>query len=299
MTLFTALETLSKLTAPFIPFMAEDIYRNLVVKVDSNAPESVHLCDFPVANKNFIDSVVEEQMAIVLKAVVAGRAARNGANIKNRQPLPNMFVKNSGNLNEDFAKIIREELNVKAVELSDDVSEFTTYSFKPQLRTVGPKYGKYLNQIRKALSEVDGGLAMTELKAQGHIAFDFDGFEVTLAEEDLLIDSAKIEGYASVVDGDMTVVLDTNLTEELLEEGFVREIISKIQTMRKEAGFEVTDHIHFGYAGNDKVTEVIIKNLDLIQDETLINATKTEQIEGYSKNWNINGEMVDFVVAKA
>jgi len=299
MTLYTTLETLSRITAPFIPFMSESIYKNLVVNFDVNAPESVHLTDFPVANEQFINPNVEEQMAIVLKAVVAGRAARNGANIKNRQPLPNMFVKNAGKLTEDFAKIIREELNVKAVELVDDVSGFTTYSFKPQLRTVGPKYGKYLNKIRTALSAVDGTHAMEELKEQGHLAFNFDGFEVTLAEEDLLIDSAKMEGYASVVDGEMTVVLDTNLTEELIEEGFVREIVSKIQTMRKEAGFEVTDHIHFGYTGNDKIAAIIQANLGSIQDETLMESTKAELIEGYSKNWNINGEMIDFAVAKA
>ncbi len=299
MTLYTTLETLSRITAPFVPFMAEDIYRNLVVNFDKNAHESVHLTDFPVANEAYINAGVEEQMDIVLKAVVAGRAARNGANIKNRQPLPNMFVKNAGKLTEDFAEIIREELNVKAVELTDDVSNFTTYNFKPQLRTVGPKYGKYLNQIRTGLSEVDGTHAMNELKEQGHLAFDFDGFEVTLTEEDLIIESAKKEGYASVIDGEMTVVLDTNLTETLIEEGFVREVISKIQTMRKEAGFEVTDHIHFGYAGNDKVATIIQANLEEIQEETLIESTKAELIEGYTKNWNINGEMIDLSVAKA
>ncbi len=257
------------------------------------------MSDFPAADDTFINTDVEEQMEIVLKAVVAGRAARNGANMKNRQPLANMFVKYTGSLSEDFAEIIREELNVKAVELTDDVSKFTTYSFKPQLRTVGPKYGKYLNQIRTALAEVDGSLAMEELKGQGHLAFDFDGFEVVLKEDDLLIDNAKKEGFASVVDGEMTVVLDTNLTEELIEEGFVREVISKIQTMRKEADFEVTDHIRFGYAGNDKVAKVIEDNLTVIEEETLIESTTAELFEGYTKNWKINGEVVDFVVAKA
>ncbi len=299
MTLYTTLETLSRLCAPFVPFMAEDIYRNLVVNFDDKAPESVHLCDYPVADKVCIDALVEAQMEVVLKAVVAGRAARNGANIKNRQPLPNMFIKYNDELSETFAEIIREELNVKAVELTDDVSNFTTYSFKPQLRTVGPKYGKYLKQIRTALMEVDGTHAMDELNEQGHLAFDFDGYEVTLTKEDLLIDSAKMEGYASIVDGDMTVVLDTNLTDELIEEGFVREIISKIQTMRKEADFEVTDHIEFGYAGNDKIASIVEANQTVIEEETLINTTKAELFEGYSKNWNINGEKVDLVVKKA
>lgn len=299
MTLYTTLETLSRLCAPFVPFMAEDIYRNLVVNFDKEAPESVHLCDFPVVDEAAVDKGVEAQMEIVLKAVVSGRAARNGANIKNRQPLPMMYIKYSGELSEDFGGIIREELNVKAVELTDDVSGFTTYSFKPQLRTVGPKYGKYLNQIRTALVEIDGNHAMAELKEQGHLAFDFDGFEVTLAEEDLLIDSAKMEGFASVVDGEMTVVLDTNLTAELIEEGFVREIISKIQTMRKEADFEVTDHIVFGYSGNDKIAEIIKANQATIEAETLIEKTEVDLFEGYAKNWNVNGEKVDFVVKKA
>jgi len=298
MTLYTTLETLSRLCAPFVPFMAEDIYRNLVVNFNDQAPESVHLCDFPVVDEDCIDGNVEAEMEIVLKAVVAGRAARNGANIKNRQPLPQMYIKYKGQLDEAFADIIREELNVKAVDITDDVSGFTTYAFKPQLRTVGPKFGKYLNQIRKALSEIDGNHAMEELKTQGHLAFDFDGYEVALSEEDLLIESAQMEGFASVIDGEMTVVLDTNLTDDLIEEGFVREVISKIQTMRKEADFQVTDHISFGYAGNEKIAGIILANKELIMNETLTDTVSADLFEGYSKNWSINGEKVDFVVAK-
>ncbi len=298
MTLYTTLVTLAKVTAPFIPFMAEDIYQNLVVNFDAQAPESIHFCDFPVAETAMIKPKVEEQMELLLKIVVSGRSCRNGANIKNRQPLPTMFVKAEGDLDEQFAAIIRDELNVKEVQLVDDVSEFTTYEFKPQLRTVGPKYGKQLNQIREALANIDGNHAMEELKNQGHLSFDFDGVEVSLTEEDLLIESAKKEGYASDVDGNVTVVLDTNLTESLIEEGFVREIISKIQTMRKEAGFEVVDHIEFGLAGNEKIQELVQKNQAIIQEETLTDTIHNSLIEGYTKNWNINGETVDFVVAK-
>ncbi|WZL82089.1 isoleucine--tRNA ligase [Vallitaleaceae bacterium 9-2] len=298
MTLYTTLVTLAKVTAPFIPFMAEDIYQNLVVNFDAQAPESIHFCDFPVAEIAMIKPKVEEQMELLLKIVVSGRSCRNGANIKNRQPLPTMFVKAEGDLDEQFAAIIRDELNVKEVQLVDDVSAFTTYEFKPQLRTVGPKYGKQLNQIREALANIDGNHAMEELKNQGHLSFDFDGVEVSLTEEDLLIESAKKEGYASDVDGNVTVVLDTNLTESLIEEGFVREIISKIQTMRKEAGFEVVDHIEFGLAGNEKIQELVQKNQAIIQEETLTDTIHNSLIEGYTKNWNINGETVDFVVAK-
>mgnify|MGYP001402997288 FL=1 len=298
MTLYTTLVTLAKVTAPFIPFMAEDIYQNLVVNFDAQAPESIHFCDFPVAETAMIKPKVEEQMELLLKIVVSGRSCRNGANIKNRQPLPTMFVKAEGDLDEQFVAIIRDELNVKEVQLVDDVSAFTTYEFKPQLRTVGPKYGKQLNQIREALANIDGNHAMEELKNQGHLSFDFDGVEVSLTEEDLLIESAKKEGYASDVDGNVTVVLDTNLTESLIEEGFVREIISKIQTMRKEAGFEVVDHIEFGLAGNEKIQELVQKNQAIIQEETLTDTIHNSLIEGYTKNWNINGETVDFVVAK-
>lgn len=298
MTLHTTLVTLAKLCAPFIPFMAEDIYRNLVVSFDQEAMESVHFCDYPEYQDALINHSVEKQMETVLKVVVSGRACRNGANIKNRQPLAKMFVKVEEHLDENFLEIIREELNVKEVVMVEDVSEFTSYTFKPQLRTVGPKYGKYLNQIREFLSQVDGNHAMEELKLQGHLAIDFDGFEVTLTEEDLLIDSAKKEGYASDVDGPMTVVIDTHLTDELIEEGFVREIISKIQTMRKEADFEVVDHIVFGYANNAQLHEVIEKNKEVIAEETLIDEVISGMFEGYQKNWDINGKNIDLVIRK-
>ncbi len=298
MTLYTTLVTLSKVTAPFIPFMAEDIYQNLVVNLEKEARESVHFCDFPIADKALMNSDVEEQMELLLKIVVSGRSCRNGANLKNRQPLQTMYVMSEGNVDGRFAEIIRDELNVKEVKFVEDVREFTTYSFKPQLRTVGPKYGKQLNQIREALGNIDGNVAMDDLQKQGHLTFDFDGVEVILTEEDVLIESAKKEGYASDVDGDLTVVLDTHLTESLVEEGFVREIISKIQTMRKEAGFEVVDHIELAPLENEKIQKLIQKHEKVIQEETLTDTIHYTPVEGYEKQWNINGETVRFIVAK-
>ncbi len=298
MTLYTTLVTLSKVTAPFIPFMAEDIYQNLVVNLEKEARESVHFCDFPIADKALMNSDVEEQMELLLKIVVSGRSCRNGANLKNRQPLQTMYVMSEGNVDGRFAEIIRDELNVKEVKFVEDVREFTTYSFKPQLRTVGPKYGKQLNQIREALGSIDGNVAMDDLQKQGHLTFDFDGVEVILTEEDVLIESAKKEGYASDVDGDLTVVLDTHLTESLVEEGFVREIISKIQTMRKEAGFEVVDHIELAPLENEKIQKLIQKHEKVIQEETLTDTIHYTPVEGYEKQWNINGETVRFIVAK-
>ncbi len=298
MTLYTTLVTLSKVTAPFIPFMAEDIYQNLVVNLEKEARESVHFCDFPIADKALMNSDVEEQMELLLKIVVSGRSCRNGANLKNRQPLQTMYVMSEGNVDGRFAEIIRDELNVKEVKFVEDVREFTTYSFKPQLRTVGPKYGKQLNQIREALGNIDGNVAMDDLQKQGHLTFDFDSVEVILTEEDVLIESAKKEGYASDVDGDLTVVLDTHLTESLVEEGFVREIISKIQTMRKEAGFEVVDHIELAPLENEKIQKLIQKHEKVIQEETLTDTIHYTPVEGYEKQWNINGETVRFIVAK-
>lgn len=299
MTLYTTLVTLTKLSAPFVPFMAEDIYGNLVRNLDPNALESVHFCDFPQVHEHLINKSLEEQMDAVLKIVVAGRACRNNANIKNRQPLPMMYVKIDLQLDEDFADIIKEELNVKVANFVDDVRDFTTYNFKPQLRTVGPKYGKQLGQIKAALGGLEGNHAMDELKEQGHLAFDFEGVEVILTEEDLIIEAVKKEGFASDTDGMMTVVLDTNLTEELINEGFVREVISKIQTMRKEADFEVTDNIHFGYVCSERLATIIKANESLIQDETLTLTTQNDLFEGYTKSWDINGESAEFVVKKA
>lgn len=252
MTLYTALVTVSKTAAPLIPFMTEEIYQNMVCSVDKTAPESIHLCDYPVANKAYIDKQLETDMDEVLKIVVMGRSARNTANLKNRQPIGQMFVKAPHVLPVFYQEIIEEELNVKKVVFTDDVRDFTSYSFKPQLKTVGPKYGKQLGAIKKALLEVNGNEAMDTLNEAGALTFTFDGTEVVLTKEDLLIDTAQTEGYVSEGDNTITVVLDTNLTPELLAEGFVRELISKIQTMRKEAGFEVTDHILVYSKGNEK-----------------------------------------------
>ena len=298
MTLYTALVNVSKAAAPMIPFMTEDIYRNLVCSLDQNAPESVHLCDFPEVNEAQIDKGLEANMDEVLKIVVMGRACRNTANIKNRQPIGNMFVKAPFELPGFFSDIIREELNTKKVTFTEDVRDFTSYSFKPQLKTVGPKYGKLLGGIRKALSELDGNAAMDELKANNCLNLDIQGEEVVLLENDLLIDTAQIEGYESVQEGEITVVLDMNLTPELIEEGFVRELISKVQTMRKEAGFEVTDRILIYAAGNDRIEEILKKNTEEVQAEVLADHIILESVEGYVKEWNINGETVTMGVKK-
>ena len=298
MTLYTALVNVSKAAAPMIPFMTEDIYRNLVCSLDQNAPESVHLCDFPEVNEAQIDKGLEANMDEVLKIVVMGRACRNTANIKNRQPIANMFVKAPFELPGFFSDIIREELNTKKVTFTEDVRDFTSYSFKPQLKTVGPKYGKLLGGIRKALSELDGNAAMDELKANNCLNLDIQGEEVVLLENDLLIDTAQIEGYESVQEGEITVVLDMNLTPELIEEGFVRELISKVQTMRKEAGFEVTDRILIYAAGNDRIEEILKKNTEEVQAEVLADHIILESVEGYVKEWNINGETVTMGVKK-
>ena len=298
MTLYTALVTIAKTAAPMIPFMTEDIYQNLVVSIDKTAPESVHLCDFPVAKEEWIDTKLEEDMENVLKAVVMGRACRNNAAIKNRQPIGNMFIKAAFELGEFYQEIIREELNVKKVSFTDDVREFTSYTFKPQLRTVGPKYGKQLGGIQKTLASLDGNAAMDELKANGALKFMVGDVEVILAEEDLLIEMAQKEGYVSEADNYMTVVLDTNLTEELLEEGFVLEVISKIQTMRKDAGFEVTDHIKVSLCGNDKVSEIVLKNEKAVADKVLAEAITTNDTFAVSKEWNVNGENVMICVER-
>ncbi len=297
MTLYTALVTIAKAAAPMIPFMTEDIYRNLVCSIDASAPESVHLCDFPEVNEAWIDTKLEEDMEHVLKAVVMGRACRNTANIKNRQPIGNMFIKAPFELGEFYQEIIRDELNVKAVTFTDDVREFTSYTFKPQLRTVGPKYGKQLGGIQKTLASIDGNAAMDELKANGFIAFDVDGVEVKLAEEDLLIDITKKEGYVTEADNVATVVLDTNLTEELLEEGFVYEVISKIQTMRKDSDFEVMDHIKVYISGNDKVAGIVQKNEQAIGEKVLADEFVYAE-GGIAKEWNVNGENVTIGVEK-
>ena len=292
MTLYTALVTLCKAAAPMIPFLTEDIYQNLVRTVDKNAPESIHLCDFPEVNESMIDPELEASMDEVLKVVVFGRAARNTANIKSRQPIANMYIKAAKTLDDYFVDILRDELNVKNVEFKEDLSAFTAYSFKPQLRTVGPKYGKHLNAIKEYLANVDGNKAMSELKADGVIKFTADDTEIALAEEDLLIDVAKMDGYVTEGDNYVTVVIDTTLTPELIEEGYVREVISKIQTMRKDSDFQVTDRIKVYVTGNAKIAEVMEKNADEIKRVVLGDAFVMDAACDNSKEWNINGEKV-------
>ena len=298
MTLYTALVTICKAAAPMIPFMTEDIYQNLVRSNDANAPESIHLCDFPVVNKDHIDKKLEEDMEDVLDAVVMGRACRNEAAIKNRQPISRMYIKSDFTLSEFYQEIIEDELNVKEVVFTDDVRDFTSYTFKPQLRTVGPKYGKQLGGIQKHLAALDGNAAMDELNADGALKFDVDGVAVELTKDDLLIDMAQKEGYVSQEDNRMTVVLDTNLTPELVEEGFVYEIISKIQTMRKESGFEVTDHIRVSINGNDKLSEIAQKNKEAISGKVLADELTSGAEYGVSKEWNINGESAVIAVER-
>ena len=298
MTLYTALVTICKAAAPMVPFITEDIYRNLVCGIDKSAPESIHLCDFPEVKTEWIDKDLEKNMDEVLRIVVMGRACRNAANIKNRQPIADMFVKAPYKLDGYYQDIIRDELNVKAVSFTDDVRSFTTYSFKPQLKTVGPKYGKSLNGIRTYLAEVDGNAAMDELKEKGSLTFDVNGVSVVLSEEDLLIDMARTEGYVSDGDNEITVVLDTKLTPELIEEGFIREIISKIQTMRKEADFEVIDKIVVYCQGNDKIAELLTSHREAIQSEVLALEVRIGETKGYVKDWSINGEEVTLGVER-
>ena len=298
MTLYTALVTIAKTAAPMIPFMTEDIYQNLVRSIDKDAPESIHLCDYPEVNDAWIDKELEKDMDLVLQVVVQGRACRNAANIKNRQPLAQMYIKAGFELPEFFRDIIADELNVKRIDFTDDVSAFTSYTFKPQLRTVGPKYGKKLGQIKNYLSNVDGNQAMAQLKAEGRLTFDAAGETIELLEEDLLIDAAQTDGYVSDTEREVTVVLDTKLTPELIEEGFVRELISKVQTMRKEAGFEVMDHIAVSMAGNEKIEAVAKANENILKSEVLAEEISYDEAEGYTKQWNINGETVTLGVVK-
>ena len=298
MTLWTCLVNISKAAAPMIPFMTEEIYQNIVAGLDETAPRSIHFCDYPQAEESWINADLEESMKDVLGIVVQGRACRNTANMKNRQPLSKLYVKAPFTLTSFFTDIIRDELNVKEVVFTDDVSAFTSYSFKPQLRTVGPKYGKKLNFIRQYLTNIDGNAAMAELREKGSLTFDAEGLEVVLTEDDLLIDAAQTPGYVSNTEYDVTVVLDTNLNEELIEEGFVREIISKVQTMRKEAGFEVMDHIRLFFSGSDKIREIAQRNSEEIKSEVLAEELSFEEMKGYSKSWNINGEEVVLGVEK-
>ena len=298
-TLYTCLVTISKTAAPMIPFMTEEIYQNIARKVDANAPESIHLCRFPEVNEQFIDKDLEDKMGELLKVVVAGRACRNASNIKNRQPLAQMFIKADEKLDKFYTDIIADELNVKKAEFKDDISNLTTYTFKPQLKTVGPKYGKFLGKIQAALKELDGNKAMAELNENGVLKFPEIDPSIELAKEDLLISEEAEPGYVTNTNGNVTVVLDTNLTPELIEEGFVRELISKIQTMRKEAGFEVMDRISVGYSGNEKIKDIFERNKEEISHEVLADSIEEGVLsEGHEKEWNINGEKVSLSVKK-
>lgn len=288
--LYNALVTTAKTAAPMIPFMAESIYQNLVRNIDKTAPESVHLCDFPEVCENAIDKTLEENMESVLEIVVLGRSARNGSAIKNRQPLGCMYVKCDLALDSFYADIIKEELNIKTVDFTDQVDNFVSYSFKPQLKTVGPKYGKQLNDIRTALSLLDGNAAKAELDKNGEITLNLASGDVTLGTEDLLIEANQREGFFTVSDRGITVALDTTLTDELIEEGFVREIVSKIQTMRKEAGFNVTDHIKVTMCGSEKVIDIATRLAKSISVDTLADLIEIGDVDGYTKEWDINGE---------
>ncbi len=298
MTLYTALVTTAKASAPMIPFMAEDIYRNLVCNIDKSAPESIHLCDFPTVDEGAIDKTLEEDMKALLDIVVMGRAARNNSSLKNRQPLATMYVKTSHILSDFYLEIIEDELNIKSVKFVEDMSEFSSYTFKPQLKTVGPKYGKYLGAIRAWLSELDGNKAMAELTANGSIKLVVDGFEIVLCEDDLLIETKQKENYCSISDKYLSVALDTTLTEELIEEGYVNEIISKVQTMRKDSGFDVTDHIKVAISGNDKIAEYVKANEDAIAKVVLGDEFAYDITLEFSKEWDINGEKVTISVQK-
>ncbi len=298
MTLYTALVTISKTAAPMIPFMTEDIYQNLVRSIDKDAPESIHLCRFPVVDEKMIDRKLEEDMEQVLNAVAMGRACRNAAVIKNRQPIGKMYIKADLSLDSFYTDIIKDELNVKEVEFTNDVRDFTSYTFKPQLRTVGPKYGKQLGGIQKTLASLDGNAAMDELNANGRLCFMVGDVNVELTKDDLLIDMTQKDGYVSEENNKMTVVLDTNLTEALIEEGYMYEVISKIQTMRKENGFEVMDHIKVSLTGNDKLYAIVEKNSAAIAGKVLADAIVAGESYSVSKEWDINGEKVTISIEK-
>ena len=298
MTLFTCLETLSKAAAPFIPFMTEEIYQNLVAGHIEGAPESVHLCDFPVVNEDHIDKELEDNMEHVLDVVVMGRACRNASNVKNRQPLPAMYIKAPWELSEFFTDIVKDELNVKKVEMRSDVRDFSSYSFKPQLKTLGPKFGKQIGEIRNLLSSVDGNAAMDQINETGALTLTLSSGDVQIEKDDLLIETAQVEGYESMSDFGITVVLDLHLTDDLIEEGFIREVISKIQTMRKEAGFEVMDMITIYVNGNARVEDIVSRRKAEMLNDVMATDVLTGCMDGISKEWDINGETVTIGVKK-
>ncbi len=298
MTLYIALVDIAKAAAPMIPFMTEDIYRNLVCSIDKEAPESVHLCDYPVCDESMIDPDLEAQMDRVLQIVVLGRAARNTSGIKNRQPIGEMLVKADAKLPEYYIRIVEDELNVKHVTFTDDVSKYTDYEFKPQLKTVGPKYGKQVGAIKAALASIDGPAAYEELTKTGEIRLTEAGEEIILTEEDLLISVTQMEGFAVEAGNDITVVLDEHLTPELIEEGLLREIVSKVQTMRKEAGFEVMDRITLTYVAEPEICDVFEAHREEIQKDVLATDLLPGELSGYRKEWDINGHKVVLGVGK-
>ena len=299
LTLYTALVTICKAAAPMIPFMTEDIYRNLVCEIDKTQPESIHLCDFPEVNEDMIDLDLENEMGEVLNAVVLGRACRNAANVKNRQPLSKMYIKAATRLSDFYTDIIADELNIKNAVFTDDVSEHTDYLFKPQLKTLGKRFGKRINALKETLASLDGSKAMKELNETGHITVTLDGVDELIEKDDLLIEALQKDGYVSESNYGITVVLDTNLTPELIEEGYVREIISKVQNMRKDSGFEVMDHINVYEKGNDKIKEIILANKDVIMKEVLADKIVVDETAGIEKVWTINGEECKIAVEKA
>ena len=298
MTLYTALVTISKLAAPFVPYIVEDIYANIVCGLDKNAPESIHLTDYPLVNETYIDTELEKNMDQVLNIVVKGRAARNTANLKNRQPIGVMYVKSETELPEMFVNIIADELNIKKVVFTKDTDSFTGYNLKPQLRTLGPKYGKILPQIGKYLAECDGSTYVAEFKKGNTVSFMLGEIEVVLSQEDVLMETTEKAGFVTEEDLKTTVVLDTNLTFELIEEGFVREVVSKVQTMRKEARFEVVDRIVVYIKGNENIADVVKRNEEEIMADVLADEIVYEKLTGYEKEWNVNGEKVTIAVSK-
>ncbi|MEG1049679.1 MAG: DUF5915 domain-containing protein, partial [Oscillospiraceae bacterium] len=298
MTLYTALVTLAKVAAPMIPFMSEQMYQNLVRTTDKTAPESVHLCYYPVADESAIDLELEKDMSLVLEVATLARSARNTSNIKNRQPLAKMFFKADRVLNDYYKAILAEELNVKGVEEITDASGYLSYSFKPQLKTLGPKYGKRIGEIRTLLAALDGAKAKAALDRDGQLVLASPEGDIVLAAEDLLVETKQTEGFESVSDNNVIVALDTHITPKLLEEGFVREIISKLQTMRKDAGFEVLDHIAVYIEGNDTIARIAKDNMEEIMENVLAGTLEFAAAEGFTKQWDINGETVTFTVVK-
>ena len=298
MTLYTSLVTIAKASAPMIPFMTEDIYQNLVRSIDADAIESIHLCDFPEADDKFIDKELEESMEEVVDIVVLGRACRNTSGLKSRQPLNAIYVKAKSELKEFYKDIIKTELNIKNVEFVDDVSGFASYSFKPQLKTLGRRFGKDINTVREILANIDGSKAMAELTANGTLTIEVNGVAEALTEEDLLIETVKSDDYVTDADGTLTVVLETKLTDELIEEGYVRELVSKLQNMRKDSGFEVMDHITVYVSGNDKIAEIFNRNGEYIKTQVLADEIVIGNDCDASKEMNINGETVNIGVLK-